>query len=256
LPGAVVTLTERPGTNSAFGSWGGACVGAGSSESCTVVVNDALSVDATFVRQRYGVSVARGGTGGGVVTSAPGAIDCGAVCAAVFDAGTTVTLAARPDSGSDFGGWTGACGGALSTCTLAIDAAKTVGATFTKSIPPTPRYGLTVSKRGAGSGVVAGNGISCGATCAATYDGGTQVTLSAVAAAGSRFVGWAGACTGGGSCTVTIDAATVLIAEFAKVKAPPARTTICYRHRTMKVPKAQLKQYLRRGAKRGACKSR
>jgi len=75
---------------------------------------------------------------------------------------------------------------------------------------------LTVSKIGSGSGTVTStpSGIDCGTTCSAGYSHNTEVTLSAVAATGSTFTGWSGACTGTGSCLVTMDAAKSVTAEF------------------------------------------
>jgi len=40
------------------------------------------------------------------------------------------------------------------------------------------------------------------------------VTLTARAARGSTFVGWSGACTGTGSCAVTMNAAKSVTATF------------------------------------------
>ena len=67
---------------------------------------------------------------------------------------------------------------------------------------------LTVTKAGTGTGTVTSTpaGISCGASVRASFANGTAVTLTAVAAAGSTFTGWTGACTGTGSCAVTLNA--------------------------------------------------
>jgi hypothetical protein len=76
---------------------------------------------------------------------------------------------------------------------------------------------LTVAKSGSGSGTVASSldGIACGATCSASYDDGTVVTLNATATAGSTFAGWSGGgCSGNGSCTVTLSADATVIAKF------------------------------------------
>jgi hypothetical protein len=83
-----------------------------------------------------------------------------------------------------------------------------------------PKYSLTVGKLGTGTGTIAGNGISCGATCNVTLDGGTTATLTATPAAGSKFTGWGGACAGTGNCIVTVNAATAVSATFAKSPPP------------------------------------
>lgn len=75
------------------------------------------------------LAVAREGTGSGNVASGDTLIQCGATCSHLYPNGTTVTLAATADAGSDFTGWLGACTG-TGTCpiVMAVDAA--VSATF------------------------------------------------------------------------------------------------------------------------------
>lgn len=77
-------------------------------------------------------------------------------------------------------------------------------------------YPLNVTKTGTGSGVVVGSpvGISCGSDCSEEYSNGTLVTLTAIADAGSKFSGWSGACSGTGSCTVTMNTAKTVTAIF------------------------------------------
>jgi hypothetical protein len=70
--------------------------------------------------------------------------------------------------------------------------------------PPT----LTVVKAGTGTGRVISSppGIDCGPTCVATFPNDTVVSLSATPDLESAFGGFAGSCTGGGPCTVTLPA--------------------------------------------------
>jgi hypothetical protein len=88
-----------------------------------------------------------------------------------------------------------------------------------RSVTATFRPILSVTKAGAGSGTVQSNdgGINCGSACARDYAAGTAVELNAVAASGSVFGGWSGACTGKGSCTLTMDAPKSVIASFEAV---------------------------------------
>jgi len=60
-------------------------------------------------------------------------------------------------------------------------------------------------------------GINCGATCSASYAGGTLVTLTATPLAGSVFTGWSGSCTGTGTCVTTMDAAKSVTANFTLI---------------------------------------
>src|SRR5215831_7419092 len=83
------------------------------------------------------------------------------------------------------------------------------------TVPQT--FGLAVVKMGAGSGTVTSTpaGITCGATCSASFPSGTAVTLTAGPASGSTFTGWSGGgCSGTGTCTVTLTAATTVTAGF------------------------------------------
>ena len=57
-------------------------------------------------------------------------------------------------------------------------------------------------------------GVSCGSDCSELYNSGTVVTLTAAAATGSTFTGWSGACSGTGSCQVTMSAARAVTARF------------------------------------------
>jgi len=79
-----------------------------------------------------------------------------------------------------------------------------------------PSFSLSVSKNGTGSGTVASSpaGITCGPTCSAPFNSNTVVTLNHSADSGSTFAGWGGACTGTGTCLVTMDAAKAVIATF------------------------------------------
>lgn len=76
-------------------------------------------------------------------------------------------------------------------------------------------FSISISKTGNGAGTVTGTGgISCGAVCSASLLEGTTVTLSPGAAQGSIFLGWSGACSGSGTCTVQMDASKAATAHF------------------------------------------
>ena len=153
----------------------------------------------------------KAGTGSGTVTSSPAGINCGADCSENYSSGTNVTLTAASAVGSTFSGWSGGGCSGTGTCVVTMNSAKTVSATFTLNT-----YALTVSKVGAGSGTVTSSpaGITCGADCGENYSSGTTVTLTAAPQAGSSFAGWSGACTGTGTCTVTMSAARSVTASF------------------------------------------
>jgi len=80
------------------------------------------------------LTITRRGTGHGTVAG-PSGIDCGSACSADLAPGTAITLSATADPGTVFTGWSGACSGVNAACTLTINAAATVVATFTAATP-------------------------------------------------------------------------------------------------------------------------
>ena len=83
----------------------------------------------------YLLTVSKIGRGRGVVASRPAGIKCGPDCSETYDAGTPVTLFARASQDSVFAGWSGACSGASQTCTVTMNEAVSVRATFVRRQP-------------------------------------------------------------------------------------------------------------------------
>jgi len=91
--------------------------------------------------------------------------------------------------------------------------------------PTLPAARLQVTLSGTGSGAVTSEpaGINCAGACAAEFDSGSEVVLTAVPAAGSVFAGWSGGgCSGSGLCHLTLAAAATVDAEFVPAPAVPA----------------------------------
>lgn len=208
--GTTVTLTPTTAAGSTFAGWGGACTGTGP---CTLTMTQARSVTATFTAIPYTLSVVKTGTGSGAVSSVAAGLDCGSTCSKVLNAGTSVTLTAVPATGSKFVGWSGACTGASLSCTVAMSQSRSVTANFGLL-----SFALMVVKDGNGTGTVTStpSGVSCGTTCSVTRTYGTLLTLSAKPAAGSAFSGWGGACSGTGTCSVTLSQASRVTATFVR----------------------------------------
>ena len=98
-------------------------------------MTQARSVTATFNTSGGGsftLTVAKAGTGSGLVTSSPAGINCGADCTESYVSGASVTLTARAARGSTFAGWSGACIGSGS-CVVSMTLARSVTATFNTS---------------------------------------------------------------------------------------------------------------------------
>ena len=77
--------------------------------------------------------------------------------------------------------------------------ARSVTAHFTRT------YTLTTAASPSGGGTVSGGG---------THDSGTDATVTATANSGYRFDRWSGACTGTGTCSVTMNANRSVTAHF------------------------------------------
>jgi len=149
-------------------------------------------------------------TGDGVVTSTDGFINCPGTCSHSYLDNSQVTLNATPAAGWAFSGWGGACSG-TGSCQVTITQNTNVSASFYQ-LPVT----LTVSVAGSGSVTSTDGFINCPGTCMHTYDPGTPVTLNASPASGWAFSGWTGACSGVGTCNLTMTDNLAVTAVFVE----------------------------------------
>jgi Fe-S cluster biogenesis protein NfuA len=205
--GTSVALSATAASGTIFTGWSGACTGTGT---CTLVVDAAKNLTATFSVSSYALTVTKSGTGTGTVASNPGGIDCGAICSASLGTGTTITLEALPDAGSTFTGWSGACAGA-NACTVTMSQARAVTATFAMQTAT-----LAVEQQGPVRGKITSSpsGIACDPSCRISFALGTSVDLVATPPSGGTFVGWTGACSGTGACRVTLNQSNNVTAKF------------------------------------------
>jgi hypothetical protein len=223
---AMVTLVASADSGNRLDGWSDAC--SVTTASCTIQMTTALRASARFTALRRVRVTAPGGDGRGTVTSDPAGISCrvdGAVlsgsCEMDVPQGTTVQLradasvASTSTPASSFGGWGGACTGALPGCSVVVASTEQV-------VRPT-FFGartLTVTLGGTGSGRVSGDGIDCSGlttTCRVSVAHGTTVTVTATANSDATFEGWNG-CPGAptSSCTLTLTANSTLSASFAQ----------------------------------------
>jgi hypothetical protein len=217
--GLPMHLVAVPDAGAFFAGWSGACSGSGA---CDLTMDVDRTVSATFGdtppppppgKHQLAVVI----QGSGRVTSSPPGIDCGSgTCNVAFDSGTSVTLTATAASGFSFSGWGNDCSGP-SACTVTLSKDVTVFASFVaQPSPPPAQVHLFASVTG--SGTVSGGGLNCGesaATCDVMVASGATITLTASAAAATRFMGWGEACSGtSGTCQLTLQSDTRVTAEF------------------------------------------
>jgi hypothetical protein len=84
---------------------------------------------------------------------------------------------------------------------------------------PGTTFQLSITTAGTGKGGVGSypGALLCGSaggSCLAAFPTGTTVVLDAIAASGSAFTGWSGACSGTGSCTVVMASDQSVTATF------------------------------------------
>jgi uncharacterized repeat protein (TIGR01451 family) len=155
----------------------------------------AKSATATFnAASTYILTVTKTGIGSGTVTSSPSGISCGADCTEDYAKATVVTLTASAASGSIFRDWSGDCSGTSSSCTLTMDAAKSVNARFGSTVAD-----LSVTKSDSPDPVRVGNNLTY--TLIVTNNGpaaATGVTVTDTIPSAVRFVS---ARSSQGSCT-------------------------------------------------------
>ena len=228
VSGTVVTLTATTDPLNYFTGWSGDCTGTGT---CTLTMNGSKNVTATFaLRPTHTLTLSVVGWSGApfgnyvaIYPTAPypGGDACGAVenavCIREYAEGTGMTISVNGVAGGwTFTGWSGACTGTGTICTLTMNSDKAVTATFTNTVL------LSVSLTGSGSVTSNPAGINCGVTCNVTFPGGSSVTLHATPDPASyptsgSFTGWSGACTGTGDCILTMDSPKAVTANFTQL---------------------------------------
>jgi hypothetical protein len=128
---STVTLIASPDPLSVFSSWSGCATVLGAT--CTVTVDKAKTVKAAFTGPwTLKVSMALKNKASGTVASSPPGIACPTDCSEPYTEGTSVVLAATPDAGSAFTGWTGCDSVFENACAVAMTKARNVKAAFVK----------------------------------------------------------------------------------------------------------------------------
>lgn len=183
------------------------------------------------------LTVTGGGTGYGLVTAPfygeteelsctiSGGTASPDECVRAYGWKTHVTVTATPQGGSTFTGWSGACSGTSSTCSVVMTQSRSVRASFAGST--VPRFMVTVAGGGTGSGTITSqtgvspalsctvtNGSSGSTGCSGSYLQGTSLVLTATPASGHTFAGWTGDCSGTGTCSFSVSSNKAVTANF------------------------------------------
>jgi len=140
----------------------------------------------------------------------------GNACSYIYFHGVTVVMTFIPKSNYIFNGWEGDCS-TREPCLMRVDTDKNVVASLQAKI----NYNnLTVTKTGQGYGTVISNpaAINCGSNCSGQFAEGSNVSLIAQPDNGYTFTGWGGACSGIGTCVVTMDSEKSVSATFAPLR--------------------------------------
>ncbi len=204
---AVITLTATPGSGWTVGSWIGTDNDGSAATTNQVTMPAAVrTVTVNYIEippTCYALTLTHTGTGTDPAPSPANSTGC---APGQYLAGTVVSLTATPGAGWTVGSWSGTDNNASTATTNTVTmpaAARTATVNYVQI------FSLTIAVDPLGSGT------TNPAVGVHTYTSGAVVAVTATPAAGYKFDSWSGACTGAGSCSVTMDANKTVTAHFS-----------------------------------------
>ena len=203
-----MTLQARPSPGYVFDNWSGSIDGIADPSQKIVVfqMGDDRTIAANFSQSdlRYTATTTVEPSGSGSVRLEP------AEPAGGYQVNTSVTVRAVDQNGYIFNSWKGDLGGRDNPSSLLLDDNKAIVAIFNPTITAycSPAVGGEVALDPSQPTV--------------GYFAGTEVTLTATAAKGYRFVGWEGDVSESSrSTTITVDGPKTIVAKFAEKSTSP-----------------------------------
>lgn len=128
-----------------------------------------------------------------------------------FASGATVALEAVPQSGWEFGSWSGEASGSANPISVTMNGNKSITATFNQ-------LAYTLSLTGSGDGSVKVNGTGHSLPWSEQFLSNSEVTLEAVPQSGWQFTTWSGDASGNANpITVTMSGAKDIAATFTRI---------------------------------------
>ena len=188
--GIQVSLTATPADGYVFSHW---------SEPCHTSLDCIVTMDGDKMFTAHFTPVFE-------LTTFPSPADGGIVVpsdATLHRASTRVTVMSSPAEGRQFSQWTGDCSGS-GACVVTMDSGKSVTAEFVRV------FDLTTEAIPPEGGAVFPEGRT-------SHREDARVPVVASPADGYQFSEWGGACTGNGSCMVTIHGDETVTAKFLPV---------------------------------------
>ena len=191
ISNTAVTITATPSSGWSFLGWLGDA--AGPNPMATLTMTRDMAVQALF-----GTAVTSNALGAGQIWFGRQV--------SLYPYGTTLAVAAMPQTGSYLINWAGALSGSNNPNALVVTTPNPIITALFGSLSA-GRYALTVLPQGAGSVTVS--------PYTNRYASGTVVTVTAVPGSGQTFTGWSGDASGAQNpLTVTMTQSKVIAASF------------------------------------------
>ncbi len=204
--GTMVQLEAVPAAGYQFSNWAGSVSGTGNPVSVVVDTDKAITASFTAIPTVTYYSLNLSGSHGHVAVNA---VSQSLPWSGTFPAGSTVQLQAAPDTGYQFGSWSGDVSSNSPSISLGVNGNENVAANFVA----TPAiYTLTLDGANGSAKV---NGTLHALPWTGAFAAGASVSLKAMADPGYRFAGWTGDVTSTNSSTsLVMTAAKTITANF------------------------------------------